>query len=92
MLAIEKVKELIGDPNISDEEAECVRDECRILAEIIFDQWLAEKRQNEIKNQGRVETNLVSDIGSGRKESCPRPESISATGHDHEAKRRNISS
>jgi hypothetical protein len=45
------------------------------------------------RNQGRTETNLVSDIGLGRKEeSCPRPGSISATGHDHEAKRRDISS
>lgn len=35
-------------------------------------------------NQGRTETNLVSDIGSERKESHPRPESISATGCDHE--------
>jgi hypothetical protein len=35
------------------------------------------------KNQGRIETNLVSDIGSGRKESHPRPGSISATGCDN---------
>jgi hypothetical protein len=90
MLAIEKIKELIGDPKISDEEAECVRDECQIFAEIIFDQWLAKCREKVNENQGRTVFNLVSDIGSGRKEeSRPRPEPISATGRDNENDWRN---
>ena len=93
MLAIEKIKELIGDPKISDEEAECVRDECRIFAEIIFDQWLAERRRAATENQGRATLNLVSDIGPGRnEESRPRPEPISATGRDYEIKRGHFSS
>jgi hypothetical protein len=45
MLTIEKIKELIGDSDITNEEAEGIRDECRILAEIIFEQWLEEKRK-----------------------------------------------
>jgi hypothetical protein len=37
------------------------------------------------ENKSRAEINLVSDIGLGRKkESCPRPRSILATGHEHE--------
>ena len=43
MLAIEQVKKIIGDPDISDEEAEQIRDECRIFAEIIFERWLKNK-------------------------------------------------
>jgi hypothetical protein len=47
MLTLEKVKGLIGDAGLSDEEAELVRDECRIFAEIIFEQWLGEIRKEK---------------------------------------------
>ena len=44
MLSIEKTKKLIGDPNMSDEEAEKIRDEFRALAEIIFEDWYEKRR------------------------------------------------
>jgi hypothetical protein len=44
MLSIERVKELLKDQNIYDEEAEEIRDGCRSLAEVIFAQWQYERR------------------------------------------------
>jgi hypothetical protein len=44
MLSVQKVKRLLNGETISDEKAEKIRDECRDLAEIIFDKWLEEKR------------------------------------------------
>jgi len=46
MLSIKRVKELINDQGISDEEAEKIRDGCRALTEVIFEQW-----QMEIKTK-----------------------------------------
>jgi len=43
MLSVERVKELINDPSLSDAEVEQVRDEFQILAEIIFDKWNTER-------------------------------------------------
>jgi hypothetical protein len=48
MLSVQKAKKLINDETISDEEAEKIRDECRDLAEIIFDKWLEEKRLKDM--------------------------------------------
>jgi hypothetical protein len=39
-MTIDKLKELLNDPSLHDDEAERVRDEFRIFAEIIFEQWL----------------------------------------------------
>lgn len=39
MLTIQQVKTILNDPNISNEEAEAIRDSFRSLAEIIFEQW-----------------------------------------------------
>lgn len=48
MISIERTKELIGRPDISDSEAEQIRDSMRSLVEIIFEQWAEEsKRKNE---------------------------------------------
>ncbi len=75
-------QESIKSLSISEEVAEQVNDECRILAEIIFQQWMDGKVVKQAES-GRNNTNLISDIGSERKESCPRPESISEIGHDY---------
>lgn len=47
-LTIERTKQLV-DPDMSDEEAEKVRDACRALAELMFSQWLEEKNKNKLK-------------------------------------------
>ncbi len=49
MLSIKQIKKLLGDENISDKEAEEIRDSFRILAEIIFEKWQRDK--NIKKNQ-----------------------------------------
>tara|TARA_Y100000310_G_C20255255_1_gene611019 strand:- start:78 stop:227 length:150 start_codon:yes stop_codon:yes gene_type:complete len=43
MLSIQRIKILIDEPNMSDKDAERVRDELRLLADIMFDQWKKEK-------------------------------------------------
>jgi len=44
MLSVERIKEIINDPSLSDEELTEIRDEYRLLAEIIFDQWNEERK------------------------------------------------
>lgn len=43
MLTIQQIKNMLGDPNISDAEATEIRDGFRSLAEVIFEQWEKEK-------------------------------------------------
>jgi len=45
MLSVERVKQLLNDPKISDEEAEKIRDEFHILAEMIFEKWIEDKKK-----------------------------------------------
>ena len=54
MLEIKQVKELMSDENLSDQEAEEIRDACQTLAEITVaawkhkgrDRWLREQKEN----------------------------------------------
>lgn len=54
MLSVEEVKTILNDPKLSDKELEEIRDGFYLLAEIIFEQWQAErakaKNQNENEN------------------------------------------
>jgi signal-transduction protein with cAMP-binding, CBS, and nucleotidyltransferase domain len=54
MLSVERVKELINDPNLSDKEIEEIRDGLHMLAEVMFEQWQAErikaKKEKEYKD------------------------------------------
>jgi len=43
MLSIERVKELINDPRLSDKEIEEIRDGFYQLSELMFEQWQAER-------------------------------------------------
>lgn len=43
MLSVERVKELINDPNLSDKEVEEIRDGLFMLAEVMFEQWQTER-------------------------------------------------
>lgn len=44
MLSIEEVRRLIGDETLTDAEVTEIRDAFQILGEIIFEQWLSERR------------------------------------------------
>ncbi|QQR77480.1 MAG: hypothetical protein IPJ67_05150 [Candidatus Moraniibacteriota bacterium] len=59
MLSIEEARKLLGDDGkeYTDAEVEQIRDECRILGEIIFESWMKEK--NSDKQGGVNLTRLV---------------------------------
>lgn len=44
MLTIEEAKRLLDDDTLSDEEVAEIRDAVQILGEIIFEQWLCERK------------------------------------------------
>ena len=50
MLSIERTKELLNDPALSDEEIEKIRDDMRVLAEIIFEKWQADRKAAKTNN------------------------------------------
>lgn len=52
MLSTKRVKELLKDRNLSDEEAEKIRDGFRELAEIVFEKWQADKKTNPESGPG----------------------------------------
>ncbi|HWC58014.1 MAG TPA: hypothetical protein VG621_03660 [Candidatus Paceibacterota bacterium] len=43
MLSIQRVKELINDPSLSDKQIEEIRDGFYNLSELIFEQWQADR-------------------------------------------------
>ena len=49
MLSVKKVKELLEDKTLSDEEVEEIRDGYRNLAEVIFEHYQNEKNKNSNK-------------------------------------------
>lgn len=51
MLSVEHVKKLLNDPAVSDEEAEKIRDDTRMLAELIFDSWMEDRKKAKEKNE-----------------------------------------
>ncbi len=52
MLSVERVKELINDPNLSDKEIEEIRDHMYMLTELMFEQWMEDrKKEREKKKQ-----------------------------------------
>ena len=53
MLTPQRIKELLGDPNMSDTEAEAIRDELRSFAEIAFEQQQYERLMAKNKNENK---------------------------------------
>ncbi len=60
MLSIERVKELLNDPKLSDKEIEEIRDQMYMLCEIMFEQWQAER----IKAKAEQKENAPSEENS----------------------------
>jgi hypothetical protein len=54
MLSIERIKEILNNPTLSDREAAQIRDELRYLAELLFDQWEYEENQRR-EQQGLLQ-------------------------------------
>ena len=60
MLTIQKIKELVGDPNLTEIEAEAIRDALRSQAEILFEQWQIDRikaKENKYKNYEQPKQN-----------------------------------
>lgn len=49
MLTIQQVKTILKKPDMPNEEAEEIRNNFRLLTEIIFEQWEKEKDLEKIK-------------------------------------------
>lgn len=45
MISLERAKEILNDPSLSDEEIRQIRDDFRVLAEIALEQLKIEKTQ-----------------------------------------------
>ena len=62
MLSVERVKELINDPTLSNKEIEEIRDHMyMLLSELMFEQWQAERikakaeqKDNEKKEEPKI--------------------------------------
>ncbi len=50
MISIERSRKLIGDKDMSDEEIDRVKFECRELVEIILEKYLEDKKKARIGN------------------------------------------
>lgn len=57
MLGVERVKELVNDPSLSDKEIEEIRDGFFMLAEVIFEQWHAERIKAKNQKQEDKQNN-----------------------------------
>lgn len=57
MLSVERVKELVNDPTLSDKEIEEIRDGFFMLAEVIFEQWQAERIKAKKEKENKENQN-----------------------------------
>jgi hypothetical protein len=57
MLSVERVKELINDPNLSDKQVEEIRDGLFMLAEVMFEQWQAERIKTKKEKENKDNQN-----------------------------------
>ncbi len=46
-----QTKKLLNDPNLSDEQAEEIRDGFRMLGEVIFDKWFEERKKGQLNQK-----------------------------------------
>ena len=54
MLSVERVKELINDPNLSDKEIEEIRDHMYMLTELMFEQWMEDRKKEREKRSKTI--------------------------------------
>lgn len=61
MISIERTKKLIGKPDMPDAEAEKIRDSMRSLVEIIFEQWIEERKRGNKNEERKKNTTTQED-------------------------------
>lgn len=52
MLNIARIKEILKKPDITDEEAERIRNELRAISELVFKQWIKDREKTR-NNYGK---------------------------------------
>lgn len=57
MITVAKVKQLVGDERLSDDEAEKIRDACYCMAELLVEAW------ENSTGEERIETTKERDPG-----------------------------
>ncbi len=57
MLSLERAKELLNDPTLSDEEVLEIRDGFYQLSEIIFEKWQEDKKAGKLNTPSRQPLN-----------------------------------
>lgn len=56
LLTVEDTKKILNKPELTDEEATEIRDGYRLMAEVIFDKWLGERRTTSNGDEKFIET------------------------------------
>ena len=46
-IGLEEARGLLGDPNLTDQEVEEIKEQVRLMVEIIYEKWLQDRRQSE---------------------------------------------
>ena len=45
-ISLEEARELLGIPNLTDEQVEEIKEQVRFLVEVIYEKWLQDRSQN----------------------------------------------
>lgn len=53
MLSIERARELLDDPTLTDKEVEEIRDGVNELVQILFEKWQEEQRQKQENTEAK---------------------------------------
>jgi hypothetical protein len=59
MISLERAKQLINDPTLSDKQIEEIRDGFYMLSQVIFEQWQAER--NKAKEAGQKDSKKINN-------------------------------
>ena len=51
MMSLERVKQLMGEPNLCDDDAEKIRDACYCMAELFIEDWQHKRRLKHDKQK-----------------------------------------
>ena len=46
-IGLEQARELLGDPTLTDEQVEEIKEQVRLMVEIIYEKWLQDQSQNK---------------------------------------------
>ena len=58
MISLQQTKELLGEPNMSDEEAEKTRRKSIEFVDLLFNRWVVQRKKPKNKNEDK-QTNQI---------------------------------